>query len=41
MAGREQLIRAKVPGLEAAGARTVRQEFYGRAPGHVVMQDPG
>jgi hypothetical protein len=40
MAEREQLIRAKVPELQAAGATTVREEFYGRVLGHVIMQDP-
>jgi predicted enzyme related to lactoylglutathione lyase len=37
---RERLIRAKVPELEAAGARIVREEFYEQSLGHVVMQDP-
>lgn len=40
MAERERLIRAKVPGLLAVGARIVREEFYGQVLGHVVMQDP-
>jgi predicted enzyme related to lactoylglutathione lyase len=40
MVEREQLIRAKVPELQAAGAAVVREEFYGQALGHVVMQDP-
>ena len=40
MAEREQLIRAKVPELQAAGATPVREEFYGQVLGHVIMQDP-
>jgi Glyoxalase-like domain len=40
MAERERLIRAKVPELQAAGARLVREEFYEQVLGHVVMQDP-
>ncbi len=40
MAEREQLIRAKVPELQAAGATYVREEYYDEALGHVVMQDP-
>lgn len=40
MAEREQLIRAKVPALQAAGATIVREEFYGQVLGHVVMLDP-
>ncbi len=40
MAERERLIRATVPGLQAAGARILREEFYGQVLGHVVMQDP-
>jgi hypothetical protein len=33
MAERERLIRAKVPGLLAVGARIVREEFYGQVLG--------
>ena len=40
MAERDQLIRAKVPELQAVGAGIVREEFYGQVLGHVVMQDP-
>jgi hypothetical protein len=40
MKKREQLIRAKVPALQAAGAKVVREEFYEQALGHVVMEDP-
>ena len=40
MAEREQLIRAKVPEPQAAGARIVREEFYGQVLGHVVMHEP-
>jgi hypothetical protein len=40
MAEREQLIRAKTVELVAAGATTVREEFYGDHLGHVVMLDP-
>jgi hypothetical protein len=40
MAEREQLIRAKVPELQAVGARIVREEFDGLVLGHVVMEDP-
>ena len=40
MARREQLIRAKVPQLVAAGASVVREEFYDEHLGHVVMLDP-
>ena len=39
-AERERLIRAKVPQLVEAGAVMVREEWYGDALGHVVMQDP-
>jgi hypothetical protein len=37
---REQLIRAKVGELVAAGATAVREEHYGEHLGHVVMHDP-
>jgi Glyoxalase-like domain len=37
---RENLIRAKVAELTAAGATAVREEFYGEYLGHVVMLDP-
>jgi hypothetical protein len=37
---RENLIRAKVAELTAAGATAVREEFYGGYLGHVVMLDP-
>jgi hypothetical protein len=37
---REELIRAKVAELVAAGATTVREESYGGDLGHVVMSDP-
>jgi len=37
---REQLIRSKVTELVGAGATFVREQFYGRALGHVVMLDP-
>ena len=40
MAAREQLIRARVIGLVAAGATAVREEFYDEDLGHVVMLDP-
>ena len=40
MAEREQLIRAKVPQLVAAGASVVREERYDEHLGHVVMLDP-
>jgi Glyoxalase-like domain len=37
---RENLIRAKVAELTAAGATAVREEFYDDYLGHVVMLDP-
>jgi hypothetical protein len=37
---REQLIRSKITELVGAGATFVREQFYGRALGHVVMLDP-
>jgi hypothetical protein len=37
---RASLIRDRVPELVAAGATKVREEFYGRVLGHVVMLDP-
>ena len=37
---REQLIRAKVDTLVAAGATRVRDQHYGPELGHVVMLDP-
>jgi hypothetical protein len=40
MAQREQLIRAKVAQLVAAGAAMVREESYSEHLGHVVMLDP-
>lgn len=40
MAEREQLIRARVAELVAAGAATEREEAYGEHLGHVVMLDP-
>ena len=40
MAVRENLIRAKVADLTAAGATAVREESYGEHLGHVVMFDP-
>ncbi len=40
MAEREQLIRAKVAELVAAGATALREESYGEYLGHVVMLDP-
>ncbi len=41
MAEREQLIRAKVDELVAAGARFVREDYYGGEHlGHIVMLDP-
>ncbi|WP_307679911.1 VOC family protein [Streptomyces sp. V4I2] len=40
MGEREQLIRAKVAELTAAGAKTTREERYGDDLGHVVMHDP-
>jgi len=39
-AERERFIREKVPQLVEAGAVMVREEWYGDALGHVVMQDP-
>jgi len=39
MAEREQLIRAKVAELVAAGATAQREETYGERLGHVVMRD--
>ncbi|WP_446214821.1 VOC family protein [Micromonospora sp. IBHARD004] len=36
---RARLIRQRVPKLVAAGARVVRDEWYGDVLGHVVMQD--
>jgi hypothetical protein len=39
-AERERLIQTKVPELVAAGAVVVREERYGEALDHVVMQDP-
>ena len=40
MAEREQLIRARVSELAAAGATIEREEAYGEDLGHVVMFDP-
>ena len=40
MAVPENLIRAKVADLTAAGATAVREESYGEHLGHVVMFDP-
>jgi hypothetical protein len=40
MPAREDLIRAKVAEVTAAGATAVRDEFYGEYLGHVVMLDP-
>ena len=40
MAEREQLIRAKVATLVAAGASTVREDSFGEHLDHVVMLDP-
>jgi hypothetical protein len=40
MAEREQLIRAKVAELVAAGATASREESYGDHLGHMVMHDP-
>jgi hypothetical protein len=40
MAEREQLIRARVAMLVAAGAETQREELYDEHLGHVVMLDP-
>jgi Glyoxalase-like domain len=40
MSLRENLIRAKVTELTAAGATSVREEPYGDHLGHVVMLDP-
>ena len=40
MAVRERLIRARVPELEALGATSVGEEYYGDVLGHVVMLDP-
>ena len=37
---REYLIRSKVTDLAGAGATVVREQFYGRELGHVVMLDP-
>jgi len=37
---RENLIRAKVAELTAAGATAVREEYYEEDLGHVVMLDP-
>jgi hypothetical protein len=39
-AERERRIRAKVADLVAAGASSVREEFYDPYLGHVVMLDP-
>ncbi|MGS0687931.1 VOC family protein [Nakamurella sp. GG22] len=38
--GKELLIRSKVTDLAGAGATFVREQFYGRTLGHVVMLDP-
>src|SRR4051794_2859224 len=35
-----QLIRQKVPELVVAGAKVVRDEWYGDSLGNVVMHDP-
>lgn len=40
LAERAELIRAKVPELEAAGASVVGEFFFGDHLGHVVMIDP-
>ena len=40
MSLRENLIRAKVTELTAAGATAVRDELYGEHLSHVVMLDP-
>ena len=40
MSGREQLIRARVAELVAAGAAAKREESYGEHLGHIVMLDP-
>lgn len=40
MSEREQLIRAKVPELQGAGASVVREESHGPDLDHVVMRDP-
>jgi hypothetical protein len=40
MPARENLIRAKVAELSAAGATPIREECYGEHLGHVVMLDP-
>lgn len=40
MAEREQMIRAKVVALTAAGAHRIREEVESGVLGHVVMQDP-
>src|SRR6185295_11529660 len=40
MAEREQLIRAKVAELVAAGATTRYEESYGDHLGHVTVRDP-
>ena len=37
---REQLVRARVAELEAAGATVVAEESYGGEFGHVTMRDP-
>ena len=40
IAEREQLIRARVAELVAAGAAAKREESHGEHLGHVVMLDP-
>jgi hypothetical protein len=40
MAERELLIRAKAAELVSAGATAVREDFYGKQFGHIVMLDP-
>lgn len=40
LADREQLIRARVPELVAAGAVVVREEAYDGVLSHIVMLDP-
>jgi glyoxalase superfamily protein len=40
MAERAHLIRARSAELAAAGATTVRDEYYGADLGHIVMLDP-
>jgi glyoxalase superfamily protein len=40
MGDREQLIRAKVTELVAAGATAMREESYGGDLGHVLLSDP-